>query len=155
MKTLDEKEEERKIIKFVTKILLYLLLAMAFFSFKELGDLGARNVTLYLFFSAMIALIILSFMFVIGKKDYRIGYIFTIPFILYFWSIPMYLLFENILGKGNLGGISNFFNDLIDVIFVLVQSEQIIIVIGVVVFIEIICLAYLMGKNKEKGNAKD
>lgn len=147
METDEEKCEERKIIKFVTNIILYLLLAMAFFSFKELGVLGVRNVTLYFFLSAIMALIILSFMFVAGKKSQRIYYVFTIPFILYSIMISVYLLFADILIGESREGVSDFIHGWGIVILTLLQSEQIIFVIIFMILIQMVCVVYLMGKG--------
>lgn len=147
-------------IKFVTNIILYLLIIISFFSFSDAESSGLKPFIFYLFLSGIFTLLILSFIFIRNEKSYErqrhkiidvniLGYISTIPFVCFFCLIFIRSLFLNIFKRSMKGEFSGFFSDFGKLVYKFTRADSLIVILFLVFSFSIFFLCYYIHRIKK------
>jgi hypothetical protein len=155
-----ELDRNREKIRLAVTIILYLLLAMAFFQFKEVEQFGVKNLVFWLFFLSLFSLVILFVFFVnLDKKTFSSNKtLFNLllalactPFVLFYILIFTRILFYYLFNRGMYAGVKGFFNGVSAIIiYGIFTSESFLVLFLVLDIILFVIFVLMVGLIKIK-----
>jgi len=148
---MEEQNKEQKIVQLFIKIILYLLLAFAFFSVYYVEVDKIRTGVIVIFLSAIISLIALAVIYCINfKNKIYLTVVSTLPFLLMISFNLIFLYYDALTISYNGWG---FFTKIPELFGKMMNAESIVITLEVLFILIVGWVGFILGihyKNKKR-----